>query len=141
MSQKRKRTDQTDDDHHAKAPTRKKPFTPGKGRAKFKPRRPDNGDETKGTSISELKSRIRNLRRLLEHVENDPKHKMPANVRIERERELATCQHELEEKTAAVREAERRRNLISKYHHVRFFGAYCHDVLVILAWIIHNNTV
>jgi type VI protein secretion system component VasF len=122
MSQKRKRTEQADGDHHAQAPTRKRPFIPGKGHGKLKPKRPDNGAESKGTSISELKSRIRNLRRLLEHVESEPKHRMPANVRIERVRELATCQHELAEKTAAVQEAERRRNMVSKYHHIRFFG-------------------
>ncbi|KAF2649354.1 hypothetical protein K491DRAFT_577001, partial [Lophiostoma macrostomum CBS 122681] len=80
-----------------------------------------NADEPKTTTISELKSRARNLRRLLEHVDNEPKHKMPANVRIDRERELQACEHELAEKTAAAREAEQRNRMIGKYHQVRFF--------------------
>jgi flagellar biosynthesis/type III secretory pathway chaperone len=72
--------------------------------------------------MSEVKSRARDLRRLLEHVDNEPKHKMPANVRIDRERELEACEHELAEKTAAAREAELRNKMIGKYHQVRFFG-------------------
>lgn len=120
MSQKRKRPEQNE----AQGPDAKRPFRPGgKGLHKFKPKRhaqPD--DEQKTASLSALKSRIRNLRRLLEHVESAEKHKMPAGVRIERERELEACQHELAEKTAAAQEAQRRNHLISKYHHVRFFG-------------------
>jgi hypothetical protein len=129
MSQKRK-AEQLESEPHTQAPSKKKPFKPGKGHGKPKTRRPEHGDEAKTASVSELKSRIRNLRRLLEHVESEAKHRMPANVRIERERELATCQHELAEKIAAAKEAERRRNLISKYHHVRFFGEYLQFVLV-----------
>ena len=126
MSQKRKRPEQGDGDQNSQAPDTKRPFrAPGKGPHKFKPRRHEQPeDERRTASASELKSRIRNLRRLLEHVDSAEKHKMPAGVRIERERELAACQHELAEKTASMQEAERRRNLISKYHHVRFFGAY-----------------
>jgi hypothetical protein len=71
--------------------------------------------------MAEVKSRARDLRRLLEHVDNEPKHKMPANVRIDRERELEACEHELAEKTAAAREAELRNKMIGKYHQVRFF--------------------
>jgi type VI protein secretion system component VasF len=124
MSQKRKRTEQVEGEHHAQAPRKKKPYIPGKGHPKFKSRKPDPDAEPKGPSMSELKSRIRDLKRLLEHVDNVPKHKMPANVRIERERELATCQHELAERSAAAQEAERRRKMISKYHHIRFFGKW-----------------
>ncbi|KAF2275472.1 uncharacterized protein EI97DRAFT_76282 [Westerdykella ornata] len=120
MSQKRKLADTADADNHARGPSKKKPFRPGKGHRKHKRQDLDQG-EGKGPSISELKSRIRDLRRLLDHVESDPKARMPANVRIERERELEACQHELEEKTAAAQDAERRRHMISKYHHIRFF--------------------
>jgi hypothetical protein len=66
---------------------------------------------------------------------------MPAGVRIERERELAACQHELAEKTAAAQEAERRRNLISKYHHVRFFGmSFWLPLLVLFALVTQTNS-
>ncbi|KAF2712938.1 hypothetical protein K504DRAFT_487483 [Pleomassaria siparia CBS 279.74] len=73
------------------------------------------------TTTSQLKSRIRDLKRLLEHVDNTPKHKMSATMRIERERELATCEHQVAEKVAATREIENRQKMISKYHQVRFF--------------------
>ncbi|KAF2744869.1 hypothetical protein M011DRAFT_528174 [Sporormia fimetaria CBS 119925] len=121
MSQKRKHGEAMGGDRHSSAPTKKRPFNPRKGagkeNGKFKRRRP----EQDGPSVSDLKSRIRNLRRLLDHVESDPKNRMPANVRIERERELEACQHELEEKKVAAQEAERRNHMIGKYHHVRFF--------------------
>ncbi|KAF2114468.1 hypothetical protein BDV96DRAFT_494582 [Lophiotrema nucula] len=93
------------------------PQSKSKGPKRFQPA----DEEPKTKSTNSLKSRIRDLRRLLEHVDNEPKHKMPANVRIERERELEACEHELAEKTAVTREAEQRKKLISKYHQVRFF--------------------
>ncbi|KAJ4304767.1 hypothetical protein N0V90_000295 [Kalmusia sp. IMI 367209] len=42
-------------------------------------------------------------------------------IRIERERELESCKHELEEKRTAQREGEFRNKIIGKYHHIRFF--------------------
>ncbi|KAF2261696.1 hypothetical protein CC78DRAFT_535421 [Lojkania enalia] len=78
-------------------------------------------NEPMADSTSGLRSRIRDLRRLLEHVDNQPKYQMPADVRIERERELEACEHVLAEKMATAREAEHRRKMISKYHQVRFF--------------------
>ena len=79
-------------------------------------------DEGYGASANALKSRIRDLKRLLAHVENVPKHKMSAGARIERERELEACEHELAEKTMKARESEHRKKMIGKYHQVRFFG-------------------
>jgi hypothetical protein len=46
---------------------------------------------------------------------------MSASNRIERERELEACQHELQEKLESTREAEYRKKIIGKYHHIRFF--------------------
>jgi type VI protein secretion system component VasF len=81
-------------------------------------------DEGYGASASALKNRIRDLKRLLAHVENVPKHKMSAGARIERERELEACEHELAEKTMQARESEHRKKMIGKYHQVRFFGMF-----------------
>lgn len=129
MSQKRR--------HHEAASGDSVAENPKKQRPNFEPRRKQlnsrgqkrgynqsnaSHDEPKADSTSALKSRIRDLRRLLDHVDKDLKHKMPAGVRIERERELATCEHELAEKQAAEREAEFRNKIIGKYHHIRFFG-------------------
>jgi hypothetical protein len=47
---------------------------------------------------------------------------MSASNRIERERELEACEHELQEKLDSSREAEYRKKMIGKYHHIRFFG-------------------
>lgn len=124
MSFKRKRNDQADGDLGADMPVEKKQYKSGKPNHKPKTQRGERYNSEKGGKTpAQMKSRIRDLKRLLEHVDNEEKHKMPANVRIERERELATLQHELAEKTATKDAAERRRNLISKYHHIRFFGA------------------
>jgi hypothetical protein len=46
---------------------------------------------------------------------------MSASNRIERERELEACEHELQEKLESSREAEYRKKMIGKYHHIRFF--------------------
>ena len=67
----------------------------------------------KGPSLNALKKRKRNLRRLLEHAE-----KLPADIRINHERELASC-------TAGIEDAQNQAELsrmIKKYHMVRFFG-------------------
>lgn len=66
------------------------------------------------------------MKRLLAHVDNVGDHKMSASSRIERERELEACEHELREKIESTREAEYRRKMISKYHQVRFFGMKSH---------------
>ena len=64
------------------------------------------------TSINPLKSKIRDVRRLLEHSEN-----LPPGVRIEKERALAGYKQDLEK---AVEE-KNKNQMISKYHMVRFF--------------------
>jgi hypothetical protein len=60
-----------------------------------------------------LKGEIRNLTRLLDRTD-----KLPADVRVEKERALETHKAELEETLAAKRRSE----MISTYHMVRFFG-------------------
>jgi len=77
--------------------------------------KPKNQSRTidKGPSLNALKKRKRNLRRLLEHAE-----KLPADIRINHERELASC-------TAGIEDAQNQAELsrmIKKYHMVRFFG-------------------
>lgn len=69
--------------------------------------------ESKKASINGLKSKIRDLTRMLNHAQD-----LPAGVRIEKERALAGYQQDLE-KTKAV---QHRQHMIKKYHMVRFFG-------------------
>jgi hypothetical protein len=64
-------------------------------------------------SVNSLKTRRRDLKRLLEHAE-----KLPAGLRIEHERELAACKIQID----AAEEDARRSQMIKKYHMVRFFG-------------------
>lgn len=116
MSQKRKHSSVAD--LEAANPTSAKKHRP------FKPRKPRTDDDERSTSANALKSRIRDLKRLLAHVENVPKHKMSAGARIERERELEASEHQLAEMTARARESEYRKKMIGKYHQVRFFGEF-----------------
>ena len=78
--------------------------------------------DAQSESISALKRRIRDLTRLLNHVDSDPTKKMPQTVRIERERELETCEHDLAEKLVQQKESDFRNKIIGKYHRIRFFG-------------------
>ena len=66
----------------------------------------------KAHPVNELKNQVRSLKRLLERNES-----LPANVRVEKERALQTTQHELEE----AQQAQKRSDMIGKYHKVRFF--------------------
>lgn len=68
--------------------------------------------ESSNHAINPIKSRIRSLERLLKHREN-----LPADVRLNHERELASCRYELDEAEAEKRKSD----LIGKYHMVRFF--------------------
>ncbi|KAL1653957.1 hypothetical protein SLS61_003358 [Didymella pomorum] len=122
MSQKRKHEEVGDLDA-ANPSTSKKPRSfPHAGKTRHKrPNAAKDADSEYGASANALKNRIRDLKRLLAHVDNVPKHKMSASSRIERERELAACEHELEEKTQRARESEHRKKMIGKYHQVRFF--------------------
>ncbi|KAM0802222.1 hypothetical protein BDR22DRAFT_803841 [Usnea florida] len=67
---------------------------------------------TKSASVNQLKSKIRDLTRALEHSEH-----LPAGVRIEKERALAGYKQDVEE----IRKDKRKNELIKKYHMVRFF--------------------
>lgn len=70
--------------------------------------------QPKKYSLNPLKARIRDLRRQLSRNGDD----MPANVRVDKERELQACEHEL-----SVAEAERiKQEMIPRYHKIRFFG-------------------
>lgn len=68
---------------------------------------------TKAPSINQLKSKIRDLTRALEHSDQ-----LPAGVRIEKERALAGYKQDVEK----VHEDKRKHELIKRYHMVRFFG-------------------
>lgn len=85
------------------------------------PERRDAEEEAQ-VSINALKTKIRDITRLLTRADNDPNNKMPQGIRIERERELESCKHELEEKQVVKKEAAFRNKIIGKYHHIRFFG-------------------
>ena len=94
-----------------------------------KRQKPDNLSGTKSFKkarpVNELKTSIRNIKRLLERDvaeksmgEAGGKNKpLPPKVRISKERELASAQHELAESQAA----EKRSKMIARYHKVRFF--------------------
>ncbi|KAL8933151.1 MAG: hypothetical protein Q9216_006498 [Gyalolechia sp. 2 TL-2023] len=68
--------------------------------------------ESASVSVNALKSKIRDVTRLLEHA-----HDLPLEVRIEKERALAGYRQDLEK---AQYEKERQR-MIKRYHMVRFF--------------------
>ncbi|KAL9612214.1 MAG: hypothetical protein Q9167_003202, partial [Letrouitia subvulpina] len=68
--------------------------------------------EPNTASINGLKSKIRDLTRMLNHAQN-----LPAGVRIEKERALAGYQQDLERTKAE----QHRQHTIKKYHMVRFF--------------------
>ncbi len=123
MSQKRKHAEATETSSATPKPFKKhRAFKPGQNHSKPKKRPHVSNDIDKSTSTNALKSRIRDLKRLLAHVDNVGDHKMSASNRVERERELEACQHELQEKLESSREAEYRKKMIGKYHHIRFFG-------------------
>lgn len=67
----------------------------------------------KSASVNQLKSKIRDLTRALEHSDH-----LPAGVRIEKERALAGYKQDVEK----IHEDKRKNELIKKYHMVRFFG-------------------
>lgn len=72
----------------------------------------------KARPVNELKTSIRNLRRLLERDGTEEgKKPLPPKIRISKERELATAQQDLAESQAA----EKRSKMIARYHKVRFF--------------------
>lgn len=98
---------------HSEMPVTKKSRS---GRATSGPKEPQNSK--KPVFFNSLKTQIRDLKRLLEHEDD----RMPADIRIIRERELAAYEHDLAQKQAKSQAAARRKKMISKYHQVRFFG-------------------
>ena len=76
-------------------------------------RQKSNDAVTQATSVNQLKSKIRDLTRVLEHSEN-----LPPGVRIEKERALAGYKQDVEK----IHIDKRKNELIKKYHMVRFFG-------------------
>ncbi|KAL9103447.1 MAG: hypothetical protein Q9163_001510 [Psora crenata] len=70
------------------------------------------GVPTRSTSVNAIKSKVRDLTRLLQHSD-----RLPADVRIEKERALAGYKNDLEN---ALREKQKQQ-IIGKYHMVRFF--------------------
>ncbi|KAK4948284.1 hypothetical protein LTR10_012818 [Elasticomyces elasticus] len=67
----------------------------------------------KAHTVHDLKANIRSLRRLL----SNPVDKLPATVRVEKERALRTAESEL----AETEKAKSRSEVIGKWHKVRFF--------------------
>lgn len=67
----------------------------------------------KSLPINRLKTKIRDTTRLLNRSE-----KLPPDVQIETERALARYQHDLEQ----ANKMKRKKQMIKKYHMVRFFG-------------------
>lgn len=67
----------------------------------------------KSPSVNQLKSKIRDLTRALEHSDH-----LPAGVRIEKERALAGYKQDVEK----IHEEKQKNEIIKKYHMVRFFG-------------------
>ena len=64
-------------------------------------------------SLNRLKGKIRDLTRMLGRSE-----RLPADVRVEKERALAGYRLDL----SMAQEEKRKKDLIGKYHMVRFFG-------------------
>ncbi|KAH8692889.1 hypothetical protein BGW36DRAFT_385418 [Talaromyces proteolyticus] len=88
-------------------------FHPYKGHHKtpsFKPRAPTSHASGSGLSINDLKRRIRDIKRLLNHAELLPE------ARIVQERALAGYEKDLADETARRGRSE----MIKKYHFVRF---------------------
>lgn len=71
-----------------------------------------------GPSVNELKTKIRDIKRLFAKKLED----LPADVRVTKERELTGYQRDLEKA-----ELKRHRSkMIQKYHFVRFLGMLLH---------------
>lgn len=64
-------------------------------------------------SITRIKGKLRDVKRTLERSKS-----LPADVRIEKERELAGYKIDLEQ----AESEKRKQQMIKKYHMVRFFG-------------------
>ena len=65
------------------------------------------------TSVNRIKSKLRDVKRVLERSKN-----LPADIRIEKERALAGYRLDLEN----AEKEKKKQQMIKKYHMVRFFG-------------------
>ena len=86
--------------------------------------KPSTSDPNRTTSVNRLKSKIRDIDRLLRRSE-----KLPADVQVAQERALAGYRQDLER----IESAKRRNKMISKYHMVRFFGRFSFFVSLFFA--------
>ena len=78
------------------------PEVPSRKRRKPNPHVGNGKPMKKAHPINELKSQIRSLRRLLSHDDDD---RLPATVRVEKERALRSLEGELEQTLAHIRGA------------------------------------
>lgn len=78
---------------------------------------------SKSVSVNSIKSKIRDVTRVLEHTQD-----LPMDVRIEKERALAAYKQDLDK----AQRAKERQRMIKKYHMVRFFGLLCPDVSTLI---------
>ena len=114
--------------HYSATMASKRPFSEVDGAADQDPRanshastnprkrkRPEKKGKPKGDSINALKKRVRTIERRFKNGAT-----LPPNVTAELQRELATSRAMIEEATLK----KKRRDMISKYHMVRFFGRY-----------------
>lgn len=88
----------------------------GSGAGGFDPKRQKSKHtrkKAKPDNLNWLKKRVRNIERQFRGAQN-----LPANKRIDLERELAHHKQKIEDAT----EDKERKHMISKYHMVRFFG-------------------
>ncbi|MCJ1284116.1 18S rRNA maturation protein [Xylographa opegraphella] len=93
----------------------RKPHISGHSNKRHKSSPYDNAIHSSHKSANNLKSKIRDLTRLLDHSKD-----LPADVRIEKERALAGYRVDLE----SAQGERRRSDMIKRYHMVRFFGTY-----------------
>ena len=83
-----------------------------KGRGLEGRRRDASPAPASSSSVNQLKSRIRDITRVLQHSE-----RLPAGARVDKERALASYKEDLDTATRA----KKKRQMIQKYHKVRFF--------------------
>ncbi|MCJ1389512.1 18S rRNA maturation protein [Xylographa bjoerkii] len=90
----------------------RKPNISGHSNKRYRSNPYNNGAHPSSHSANSLKSKIRDLTRLLDHSKD-----LPADVRIEKERALAGYRADLE----CAQDEKRRADMIKRYHMVRFF--------------------
>ena len=113
---KRRRNDDEDVDMDADGPARSAPQKRKQNGTGPHGKKPKTAKyQPKKFAFNTTKARIRDLRRQLSRKAED----MPANLRLNKERELAACEYELR-----IAEGESlKQQMIPKYHKIRFFGA------------------